>query len=65
LGKADQIRREMSDKDELPRIGEWFRVAARTRGWKDKDIDAVWHEVAAFADTGRVLVFNPATATDR
>jgi len=52
LGKADQIRRELSDPDRLPAIKEWFYDASRERGWNDRDIDAIWKEVASFAAFG-------------
>lgn len=52
LGKADQIRRELADKEKLPGIEAWFRRQASANGWDTKSIDAVWHEVASFAAFG-------------
>jgi error-prone DNA polymerase len=52
LGKADQVRRELGDKDKIPAIQAWFADRARRRGWDQVSIDAVWHEVASFAAFG-------------
>ena len=52
LGKADQIRRELSDPERLPAIRDWFFSAARARGWRDRDTEAVWKEVSSFAAFG-------------
>ncbi|MFY9586609.1 MAG: DNA polymerase III subunit alpha, partial [Actinomycetota bacterium] len=52
LGFADQVRRELEDEEKLTAIKEWFYEQGIERGWRAREIDPVWHEVASFAAFG-------------
>ena len=52
LGYADQVRRELEDEEKMPVIKDWFYDRGLERGWRRRDIDPVWHEVASFAAFG-------------
>jgi len=52
LGKADEVRRALEDKDALPDIRRWFFEMGRINQWRDAEIEPVWHEVASFAAFG-------------
>jgi error-prone DNA polymerase len=52
LGKADQVRRALEDKDALPDIRRWFFEMGRINQWRDAEIEPVWHEVSSFAAFG-------------
>ncbi|HJT36795.1 MAG TPA: DNA polymerase III subunit alpha, partial [Actinomycetota bacterium] len=49
LGKADQVRRALEDKDALPDIRRWFFEMGRLNQWRDAEIEPVWHEGSSFA----------------
>src|SRR5947208_13158530 len=52
LGKADEVRRALEDKDALPDIRRWFFEMGRINQWRDAEIEPVWHEVCSFAAFG-------------
>ncbi|TMK81568.1 MAG: DNA polymerase III subunit alpha, partial [Actinobacteria bacterium] len=52
LGKADEVRRALEDKDALPDIRRWFFEMGRINQWRDPEIEPVWHEVCSFAAFG-------------
>ncbi|MFN2613465.1 MAG: DNA polymerase III subunit alpha [Actinomycetota bacterium] len=52
LGKADEVRRALEDRDAHPDIRRWFFECGRVNGWRDGEIEPVWNEVAAFASFG-------------
>jgi len=52
LGKADEVRRSLGDKDEMPEIRRWFFEMGRRNQWRDAEIEPVWHEVSSFAAFG-------------
>jgi len=52
LGKADQVRRELAREDRLPALREWFFERARANGWREGEIEPVWHQVSSFAAFG-------------
>jgi len=45
-------RRALGDKDQLPRIKDWFHRKARARGYSAAVRDEVWETVAAFGAYG-------------
>ncbi|HEV2685934.1 MAG TPA: DNA polymerase III subunit alpha, partial [Actinomycetota bacterium] len=52
LGKADEVRRALGDKDEMLQIRRWFFEMGRINQWRDAEIEPVWHEVSSFAAFG-------------
>ncbi|MGW3289151.1 DNA polymerase III subunit alpha [Streptomyces sp. NPDC001002] len=49
---GEVTRRALGDKDELPRIKEWFHEKARARGYSAAVRDDVWKTVEAFGAYG-------------
>ncbi|MGW3412789.1 DNA polymerase III subunit alpha [Streptomyces sp. NPDC000888] len=49
---AEITRRALGDKDQLPRIKEWFHKLARARGYSAAVRDEVWKTVEAFGAYG-------------
>ncbi|WP_329246778.1 DNA polymerase III subunit alpha [Streptomyces sp. NBC_01478] len=49
---AEITRRALGDKDQLPRIKEWFHQKARARGYSAAVRDEVWETVEAFGAYG-------------
>lgn len=49
---AEIARRALGDKDQLPRIKEWFHGQARARGYSAAVRDEVWKTVEAFGAYG-------------
>lgn len=52
LGYADLIRRKLGDDEQIPALERWFFEKGRANGWRDGEIDPIWHEVASFAAFG-------------
>jgi error-prone DNA polymerase len=52
LGVADLIRRRLGDDGQLPELRAWFFKEGRANGWRDGEIEPIWHEVASFAAFG-------------
>jgi len=52
LGVADLIRRKLGDDEQLPTLKTWFFEKGRAKGWRDGEIEPIWHEVASFAAFG-------------
>jgi len=52
LGKADEVRRALSDEEALPDIRRWFFGCGRANQWREPEIEAVWREVSSFAAFG-------------
>ncbi|MFJ4789401.1 DNA polymerase III subunit alpha [Streptomyces sp. NPDC088794] len=49
---GELTRRALGDKDQLPRIKEWFHQKARARGYSGAVRDEVWKTVEAFGAYG-------------
>ncbi|MFJ5308871.1 DNA polymerase III subunit alpha [Streptomyces sp. NPDC088350] len=49
---AEITRRALGDKDQLPRIKDWFHQKARARGYSAAVRDEVWRTVEAFGAYG-------------
>ncbi|WP_019066198.1 DNA polymerase III subunit alpha [Streptomyces hokutonensis] len=49
---AEITRRALGDKDQLPRIKDWFHQKARARGYSAAVRDEVWETVEAFGAYG-------------
>ncbi|MEV6484540.1 DNA polymerase III subunit alpha [Streptomyces sp. NPDC051576] len=49
---AEFTRRALGDKDELPRIRDWFHELARARGYNSAVRDEVWRTIEAFGAYG-------------
>ncbi|MFN2625436.1 MAG: DNA polymerase III subunit alpha, partial [Mycobacteriales bacterium] len=52
LAEADEIRRDLGDADEHPRIRAWFCAASLARGYTADETARIWDVLKAFASFG-------------
>ncbi|HET7801300.1 MAG TPA: DNA polymerase III subunit alpha [Humibacillus xanthopallidus] len=52
LAQADEVRRALGTPDGQRRIEQWWRPAARARGYDPQAVDRIWEVLKAFASFG-------------
>ena len=52
LAQADEVRRAMGSPTGQEKIGEWWRAAAKARGYTRGERERIWAVLAAFASFG-------------
>ncbi|WP_353950295.1 DNA polymerase III subunit alpha [Knoellia sp. S7-12] len=52
LAQADEVRRTMGSPQGQLEIEEWWRPAARARGYSPADVDLIWSVLKSFASFG-------------
>jgi error-prone DNA polymerase len=52
LAQADEVRRAMGSTVGREQIEQWWRPAARARGYSPADVERIWQVLAAFASFG-------------
>lgn len=52
LAKAEVIRRELGNREEITRVGEWFKGKALEQGYSQEVVERIWQVLAAFASFG-------------
>jgi error-prone DNA polymerase len=52
LAQADEVRRTMGSPQGQEEIEQWWRPAARARGYSPEDVDQIWAVLKSFASFG-------------